>query len=171
MSADPLRLLWDALEAHGFRPRGKPYEFRARCPAHDGDNPTSLSIRVGADGRGVLWCHAHQCDVVAITSALDLRVADLFPDGHHRGHRFPLRPVRRSDFHGQARTVANVLAALEAVGEPWRVLLSTDCPYCGHPGAWLHVNRDHAESDCPNGCTPSEFVQALLGRLTDKETT
>jgi hypothetical protein len=170
VSGDPLRLLWDALEAHGCEPRGAEYQFRARCPAHDGDNGTALSVGIGADGRAVLYCHAHQCSAESITPSLGFQVSDLFPDGHHRGRRYPLRLVARSDFDGSARTLVNVLAALEAVEGPWRILLTTDCSYCGHPGAWLHVNRDHVELDCPNGCTPSEFVQALLGLLTDKET-
>ena len=114
MSGDPTRFLWDALEAHGCQPRGKEYEFRARCPGHSGDNPTALSVRVGADGRAVVFCLAHQCDVETITAALGLRVADLFPDGHHRGRRHPLRPMRRSDFQGAALGVVNVLLRARA---------------------------------------------------------
>lgn len=170
MSGDPLRLLWDALEASGCEPHGAEYQFRARCPAHDGDNSTALSVRVGADGRAVLWCHAHQCSAESITASLGLQVCDLFPDGHHRGRRYPLRHVARSDFDGSARTLVNVLAALEAIDEQWRVLLTCACPYCGHPGAWLRASHDHVDVDCPNGCGTTEFVQALLGLLTTKET-
>ena len=93
MTSDPLRLVWDALEAHGCQPHGKPYEFRARCPSHNGDNPTSLSVRIGADGRAAPWCDAHQCDEETITAALGLRVADLFPAGHHRGRRHVAKPA------------------------------------------------------------------------------
>ena len=100
VSGDPLRLLWDALEAHGCEPHGAEYQFRARCPAHDGDNGSALSVRMGADGRAVLYCHAHQCSAEAITASLGLQVCDLFPDGHHRGRRYPLRLVARSDFDG-----------------------------------------------------------------------
>jgi hypothetical protein len=132
--SDPLRTLWDALEAHGCRPHGREYEFRARCPAHDGDNPTALSVGVGADGRAVLWCFAHECDVEAITAALGLSVADLFPDGHRNGYRRPLRPLRRSDFEGSARHVVNVLHGLERLERPWTLMLTCACPYCGHPG-------------------------------------
>jgi hypothetical protein len=134
VSADPLRLVWDALEAHGCRPRGKEYEFRARCPAHDGDNRTSLKVSVGADGRAVLWCFAHQCDVDTITAALGLNVADLFPDGHRRGRRYPLRRLKRSDFSGTALDVVNTLFALEKLGEPWQLMVCCTCPYCGSPG-------------------------------------
>jgi hypothetical protein len=171
VSGDPLGLLRDALEAHVYGPHGTEYAFRSRCPAHDGDNRSALSVRVGADGRAVLYCHAHQCTAEAITASLGLRVSDLFPDGHHRGRRHPLRAVARSDFDAPARTLVNVLAALEVIDEPWRVLLTCDCPYCDHPGAWLRASRDHVDVDCPNGCGTTEFVQALLGRITDKETT
>jgi hypothetical protein len=169
MSGDPLRLVWEALEAHDCHPRGKEYEFRARCPGHDGDNRTALSVAVGADGRAVLWCHAHQCDVEKITAALGLSVADLFPDGHHRGRRHPLRAVKRSDFDGAARTVANVLFALEQVGEPWELMLTCACTYCGGPGAWLRAVDGRVDVDCPGGCDSRAFTQALLGRLSEKE--
>jgi hypothetical protein len=132
VSGDPLRLLRDALEAHGCAPHGTEYAFRSRWPAHDGDNRSALSVRVGADGRAVLYCHAHQCNAEAITASLGLRVADLFPDGHHCGRRYALRPVARSNFDGPARRLVNVIAALEALDEPWRILLTTDCTYCGH---------------------------------------
>jgi hypothetical protein len=165
MSGDPLRLLWDALEAQGYRPRGKVYEFRARCPGHDGDNPTSLSVRVGADGRAVLWCHAHQCDVKTITSALGLQVVDLFPDGHYRGRRYPVQPLKRSDFAGAARTVANVLHALEEIGENWKLMISSDCPCCGSMGGSFRANSDgHVDADCPEGCNAENYVRGLLGR-------
>ena len=165
VSADPLRLLRDALEDHGCQPRGSEYQFRARCPGHDGGNPTSLSVGIGADGRAVLWCHAHQCDVETITAALGLHVADLFPDGHHRGRRYPLRRLRRSDFTGTARSIANVLYALQKVGEPWTLMLTCACTYCGGPGAWLRAVDGRVYVDCPAGCDAHAFTQSLLGRL------
>ena len=171
MSSDPLATLWNALEAADYRPRGKPYQFRARCPGHNGTNPTSLSVGVGADGRAVLYCHAYQCEPEAIVAALGLSMADLFPDGHHRGHRHPLRPLRRSDFDGTARKVANVFYALERIGEPWQLALTCRCPYCGHPGAWLRADGDHIDADCPNGCDAQAFTDGLLGRLSEKEET
>jgi hypothetical protein len=166
-----VQLVWAALKAGGYGPRGKPYEFRARCPAHDGDNPTSLAVRIGADGRAVLWCHAHQCDVREIVGALGLQVADLFPDGHHRGRRFPMRPVRRSDFTGAALTAANVLHGLEELEADWELMLTSRCPYCGSPGAWFRANRDHVDADCPEGCDANNYVHGLLGRRAEKEKT
>jgi hypothetical protein len=110
--------------------------------------------------------------VEAITAALGLRVADLFPNGHYLGRRYPLQPVKRSDFDGTARKVANVLHALEQVGEPWTLMLTTNrCPYCGGPGAWLRADDDHVDVDCPAGCDAQAFTNGLLGRLHEKEKT
>jgi hypothetical protein len=180
--SDPLRTLWDALEAHGCRPKGKPHDFRARCPAHDGDNRQALHVAIGADGRAVLYCFAYGCDVEAITAALGLGVHDLFPDGHQHGRRRPSRPVKRSDFRGPAHTAANVLFALERLEEPWRLMLASDCPYCGSQGTWLHVRSRRSalpnglidpdgrvEIDCPGGCGCDNYVQALLGRLDEEK--
>jgi hypothetical protein len=170
VSGDPVRLLWDPLAQRGYRPHGTEYEFRARCPAHDGENPTSLSVRVGADGLALVWCHAHQCHVQAITAALDLAVADLFPDGHPRCRRYPLSPLTRSDFAGSPRRLANVLCTLGRLGEPWLVMLACRCPYCSHPGGWLRADRGHVDFDCPGGYDTTALAQALLGRLSEQET-
>jgi 5S rRNA maturation endonuclease (ribonuclease M5) len=60
----------------------------ACCPAHD-DRHASLSVGEGADGRILLACHAGEgCPVEAITAALGIAVADLFPDPPStNGHR------------------------------------------------------------------------------------
>jgi hypothetical protein len=180
--SDPLQLVWDALAARDCRPHGKPYSFRARCPAHNGENRDALAVAIGADGRAVLWCHAHQCDIQAVTSALGLSVQDLFPAGHHRARRLPSRPVKRSDFTGPAHTAANVIYGLEQAGMPWRLLLVSDCPYCGAQGAWLQVRspghvlhngfideRGDTDADCPEGCDANRYVQGLLGRAHDQK--
>jgi hypothetical protein len=56
--------------------------FRARCPAHDGDSPDTLSIIEGRDRDGnpctLLHCFAHNCDVKEICAALGIGVANLF---------------------------------------------------------------------------------------------
>jgi hypothetical protein len=176
--SDPLRTLWDALEAHGCRPHGKEFDFRSRCPGHGGENAESLKVTIGADGRAVLWCHAHQCEVETITQAIGLSVQDLFPAGHYRARTLASRPVKRSDFSGPAFNVANVLYALEMVERPWTLMLRADCPYCGSQGASLLVRSrghvlpnglldEHGETDvdCPSGCGSREYTQALLGAL------
>lgn len=180
--SDPLQLVWDALATRGCRPHGKQYNFRARCPAHDGDNRSSLHVQEGTDGRAVLYCFAYQCSVEQITDALGLRVADLFRGGHPAGNRHALRPVRRSDFSGVARSVANVLHALERTGEPWQLMVTSNCPACGSPGAWLRAHSrgtvlrngyidptGGVDADCPNECEAHAYVQALLARLNERE--
>jgi hypothetical protein len=175
--SDPLQLVWDALAAHGYRPRGKPHDFRARCPGHDGRNPTSLHVRLGADGRAVLFCFAHQCPADTITAAVGLTVADLFPPGHREARRHASLLLRTADFAGVARSFANVLYALEQAGEPWQGMLMFRCPACGHPGAWLRASHRAAlgnghvppggqiDADCPEGCDADAIAQALRARL------
>jgi hypothetical protein len=165
-SSDPLRLVWDALAARDYRPHGKAYDFRARCPGHNGTNRGSLHVSVGADGRAVLWCFAHQCPVETITAALGLSVPDLYPAGHHRARRLSPGPVRRSDFHGVAADVANSLYALSVLEERWQLMLTSDCPYCGAQGAWLRADSTgNIDADCPDGCDAHRYTGALLGEL------
>jgi len=52
--------------------------YAARCPAHDDRDP-SLSVREGEDGRVLLHCFGG-CSPEAVVSALDLKMADLFPE-------------------------------------------------------------------------------------------
>jgi hypothetical protein len=51
--------------------------FRSRCPAHNGNSATSLSITEGDDGRAVLYCHGG-CDWKEVVTALGLGPVDLF---------------------------------------------------------------------------------------------
>ncbi len=52
-------------------------EFRARCPAHNGNSKDSLSIKEGDDARALLICRA-DCELQDIVKALGLEVVDLF---------------------------------------------------------------------------------------------
>jgi hypothetical protein len=61
-------------------------EYRARCPAHNGNTDDSLSIKESEDGRALLICHAH-CEIEDILEALELRMTDLFVKGN--GHSSP----------------------------------------------------------------------------------
>lgn len=51
--------------------------FSARCPAHD-DQHNSLSVRLGDDGRVLLYCHAG-CTSEAVCEAMGLKLRDLYP--------------------------------------------------------------------------------------------
>lgn len=64
------------VQVEGLRQRG-PHQWSARCPAHADKSP-SLSIKESDSGALLLRCWAG-CSLEAITAALGLRVADLFP--------------------------------------------------------------------------------------------
>jgi len=55
----------------------------ACCPAHEDRDP-SLSVKEGDDGCVLLYCHAG-CTVAAVTAAISLTMADLFPEAHDNG--------------------------------------------------------------------------------------
>jgi hypothetical protein len=61
-------------------------EFRAKCPAHEGNSDDSLSIREGEEGRVLLKCFA-ECEFKEIVAALGLEEADLFAQNGHPGPR------------------------------------------------------------------------------------
>ena len=56
--------------------------WRARCPAHGGDNRDALSIAQGRDAYGnpmtLLHCFAHECSIEDICAAMGLTVRNLF---------------------------------------------------------------------------------------------
>lgn len=65
---------------HGVRRSGS--GWTAHCPVHDDRHP-SLTISVGRNGGTVMRCHANpdgRCTIAAITQAIGITVADLFPD-------------------------------------------------------------------------------------------
>jgi hypothetical protein len=158
--SDPLRDVWDALEAGGFGPHGQPHDFRSRCPGHDGDNRDSLHVSDGG-GQALVWCFAHGCSVEEIVEPLGLRVRDLYPVDLGSGRR--LRTARREDFSGNARTLANVLLALEQLGERWGLSLWLDlCPNCERQHLQLSINSTgDPRVYCGRGCDLRMFEQAL----------
>lgn len=74
----------------GVKPAGEG-KWMALCPAHD-DKQRSLSIKVGTDGRAMMYCHA-SCKTQAIVAAIGLTMADLFP-APLNGQR-PAQPAAR----------------------------------------------------------------------------
>src|SRR5512133_348333 len=82
-----------------LRERGPGREFgneaRTRCPAHEGSNPTSLSIYRKVD-RAKIVCHV-VCEDVDVLDVLGLGIPDLFDDPQQPGdvvHRVPPRAPR-----------------------------------------------------------------------------
>ena len=70
-------------------------QYIARCPAHDDRRP-SLSIKVGDDGRVLLYCHAG-CKFLSIAYRMGLEPSELFPSrrGHKRASHSFQRPHSR----------------------------------------------------------------------------
>jgi hypothetical protein len=69
----PVEKVLDRLESYTKHRDG----FRARCPAHQGNSSTSLSIKEGDDGRALLICRS-SCSLEEIVDALSLDIGDLF---------------------------------------------------------------------------------------------
>ena len=72
--------------------------WMARCPAHNDKNP-SLAI-TEKEGKILLHCFSHQCDVSDIVHTIGLELSDLFPkqtriEGSKpiRGKRFPAEAI------------------------------------------------------------------------------
>ena len=180
MSAtNPLLTGREQLERASCFPHGQPYNFRAYCPVHGGENPDAWHVAVGADGSALLTCHVHRCSIMATVAALGLTLADLFPAGHHRARRRHLHHARRSDFAGNVRRLANVILAVVHAGIGWRVQLHLDvCPHCGAPGAVMFVSERNLWLTCPGdaesealgyiACTLDQVEQALAARIEDE---
>lgn len=106
-------------------------QWRARCPAHVGDNPTSLAIAEGRSKQGnpmtLLHCFAHDCSVGDICAALGIPLAGLWvihPD-HARGTRHAPRAhsprierLRRSPTPYTPEEIAQMLLEEMIVSDP-----------------------------------------------------
>lgn len=183
MSAtDPLSTVWEALERADCSPHGQAWNYRARCPHHNGDNREALHVQVGGDGRALIHCFAHDCRAEDVARALGLSIRDLFSPGHKHARRRRLQEARRIDFHGRAKTAANILCALDQLGVEWFIELRTDCPLCGSPAAVLFVSSWGIEYlSCPGdaeaealgyaagACTLDQARQALAARVEDRK--
>jgi AAA domain len=78
--------------------------YRAKCPGHDGNSSTSLSVNEGEDGAALIYCFGG-CDHHRILGALGLDDKDLFPEGNLRrnsvrpqgGKRPPPKPPKTGE--------------------------------------------------------------------------
>jgi hypothetical protein len=137
MMATPTDRVVAALEAAGCAPRQSGNGWSARCPAHQ-DRRASLTVAAGADGRALVRCHAG-CSADAVTGALGLAMADLFPRDPTRGNGKAAAPAA----NGRAFPTADAaVAALvrkhgppaaqwtyhNATGEPVGLVLRWDGP-------------------------------------------
>ncbi|MDP9479661.1 MAG: hypothetical protein M3R38_29025, partial [Actinomycetota bacterium] len=128
----PVEKVLDRLEGYKADKGG----FRARCPAHNGDSDTSLSIKEGEDGRALLTCHA-SCGLQDIVEALGLGVVDLFA---HNGHR-----------SGPARKAATPKRPSAPKGSGEKILTTDDLPdgtyweFTAPSGEVLYIQRHKRE--------------------------
>lgn len=93
--------------------------WRARCPAHGGENPSALSIRELDDGRVLVNCFGG-CSSQDVVEAVGLTLGDLFPD-RPAGHWTP--PAERERW-------AAVAAMREARDLILDVLRETSVAWC-----------------------------------------
>jgi len=94
MTADALLSRLDRVRRTG------PGRWTASCPtsAHErGDLHPSLGIRELEDGRLLLRCHAHLCQVEDIVGAVGLELSDLFPEKPIEHARRERRPFNAHD--------------------------------------------------------------------------
>lgn len=69
-----------------YKPAGRG-KWKTACPAHNSDNPTTLSIAEGDNGTVLLKCHAHDCSAQDIVTAIGLQMTDLFPEDLSRSSK------------------------------------------------------------------------------------
>jgi hypothetical protein len=164
LTSDPLQATYDALERHGAGPAGPVHKFTARCPVHDDRSP-SLSVREGADGRALIWCHAG-CATEAVIAALGLQWADLHPPGSRHARRSPI--------------LARPAATREPVDSSYRRSARTGSPTalraartCGWPSAAraarssTPLSRGHFGSSARMSVAPEPHPVAILAALLD----
>lgn len=167
MSAtDPLVTVWTALEHAGCDPHGNEHDFRARCPAHGGENRDALHVFQGVD-RVVPWCF-RGCPSPEVVEKLGLRWRDLFPPGH-RKHR--LRPRPRPAPKGKVDVILEGFALL---GIPVRGMWVADrCPYCLRDGLWLRTDEtgEIDTAECASGCNHDDVIAALKTYVALEEQT
>lgn len=73
--------------------------WRAKCPAHNGTNATSLLVTEKPDGAVLMHCFAHQCPPAEVVQAIGLTLDDIYPQRAINHHR---KPERRPFFSQDA---------------------------------------------------------------------
>jgi hypothetical protein len=106
--------------------------WRACCPAH-ADRKPSLSIGLGEHGQVLLKCFAG-CSLESIVEAMDLTMADLFPDAHSELEDQAAPPGKTH--HPTQTTLTLVDLALEK-HLPWKFLFSLGV--MEHPSGGLQI--------------------------------
>jgi hypothetical protein len=86
-------------------------EFRARCPAHNGNSEDSLSIREEENGKVLLHCHSG-CECEEILDALDLEMSDLF-SGNGKSRGKPIGPIAKEDRPAEVRTIDEIPGTID----------------------------------------------------------
>ena len=108
-SANRVQMLLNRLEH--VRPAGDG-RWRAKCPSHSGQNPTSLSIKECADSRILIHCHSQECPALGIVKACGLELADLMPERMtHNATPQERRKWREAALHSEWTKVANIVGA------------------------------------------------------------
>jgi hypothetical protein len=125
--SDPIQTVLTRLEPYGVRPVGRD-RWRSRCPAHNGDNVTALSIGVGDNGAVLLRCW-RGCEADQVAIALGLELHDLFPP-------------RPSDYTHTATVRRRMLSAGQAIG-----LLSAEAQVVFLTACDMHRDRAINEAD------------------------
>ena len=126
-------------------PDAKPHghSWRARCPAHNGESSTSLSITQGDDGRVLLKCFGG-CVLPTIVAALGIKESDLFePTERERTTTRP-KPVKEVRSFASANEAAKAYAATHGQWDS----LWTYCDAGGAPvGLVLRWNAEGGGKD------------------------
>jgi hypothetical protein len=165
-SYDPVRVVRDALDAHGCQPRGDAHKFVAKCPAHE-DRLPSLSVAEGSDRRALLYCHTG-CEPGDIADALGLRLGDLFPIGHRSATR-----LRRRNPPPVSTPAAELLDGLAAAGYRFTGMVALEeCPFCAAPNAWVRFTSGGGfEVQCADACATPDVLRAVATRAAIAEAT
>lgn len=83
--------------------------WRACCPAHQGTNPTALTIKEEPDGRILLHCF-QGCGASEIIEAIGLDIAELFPEQDFNTYKPVAKKFYASDILAALRFECQIVA-------------------------------------------------------------